>query len=57
MKDKGVGISGMLGVGYEEPCPFCKGKNKWIHNKGSDLVTHLQKKHPQEFMIALFGEE
>ena len=49
-------ITGMLAVGNDEPCPYCKGEDKFILEEGKSFLTHLQKEHPVEFSKALFGE-
>ena len=45
----------MVAIGNDEPCPFCKGKNKFINNPDIDFVEHLFKEHPKEAEEALFG--
>ena len=47
---------GMLAIGNNEPCPYCKGEHKFILEEGKSFLTHLQKEHPIEFSEALFGK-
>ena len=53
-----MSITGMLALGNNEPCPYCKGTDKFILEvKGKSFLTHLQKEHPTEFAEALFGNK
>ena len=47
----------MIAIGNDEPCPFCKGENKFVHNPNIDFVEHLFDKHPKEAEEALFGSK
>ena len=53
-----MNITGMLALGNNEPCPYCKGADKFIlEENGKSFLTHLQKEHPKEFAEALFGNK
>ena len=45
----------MIAIGNNEPCPFCKGDNKFINNPDVDLLEHLMIQHPMETNDYLFG--
>ena len=47
----------MIAIGNDEPCPFCKGKDKFINNPDIDFVEHLFKEHPKEAAEALYGDK
>ena len=47
----------MIAIGNGEPCPFCKGKDKFINQPDNDFIKHITDKHPQEMEKALFGGE
>ena len=44
----------MIAVGNGEPCPYCKGKDKFINSPEADLVGHMMEEHIEQFMTALF---
>ena len=47
----------MIGIGNDEPCPFCKGKEKFINNPDVDFLEHIMREHPVEMNDFLFGNE
>ena len=44
----------MIAIENGKPCPFCRGKNKFINKEDNDLLKHLQEKHPNELVTQLF---
>ena len=36
-------------VNVDDPCPFCKGDDKFINSKENDIVTHIVNDHKPEF--------
>ena len=45
----------MIGIGNNEPCPFCKGKDKFISTADNSFVDHIMKEHPEDMATYLFG--
>ena len=46
-------MNGVLAVGYGEKCPYCE----LIMLEDMDVLEHMQTKHKEELVLALFGEE
>ena len=44
----------MIAVGNGEPCPYCKGEDKFISQPDNDLMKHLIANHRKEFLATLF---
>ena len=52
-------ITGLLAVGYGEPCPFCKEekvKKVFINNQNRNLMIHMMDKHKEKFNAMVFAE-
>jgi len=47
----------MIAIGNGEPCPYCKGKDKFINQPDADLLGHMMEKHMKKFMETLYGGE
>ena len=45
--DEAIENSEMIKLGDE--CPFCKGDNKFINTKDSDIVEHIVNEHKPDF--------
>ena len=45
----------MIAIGNDEPCPFCKGKDKFVNNPDVNFIDHLMKEHPEDMATYLFG--
>ena len=45
----------MIGIGNDEPCPFCKGKDKFISKPDNSFLDHIMKEHPGDMATYLFG--
>ena len=45
----------MIGIGINEPCPFCKGKDKFISKAENSFVDHIMKEHPEDMATYVFG--
>ena len=45
----------MIAIGNDEPCPFCKGKDKFINNPDVNFIDHLMEEHPEDMSTYLFG--
>jgi len=45
----------MIAIGNNEPCPFCKGEDKFISTAENNFIDHLMKKHPKDMATYLFG--
>ena len=46
-------MNGILAIGYGEKCPYCE----LIMLEDMDVLEHMQTKHKQKLMNALFKEE
>tara|TARA_R100000781_G_scaffold114850_1_gene87217 strand:+ start:1090 stop:1245 length:156 start_codon:yes stop_codon:yes gene_type:complete len=44
----------MIAIGNDEPCPFCKGKDKFVNDPDVNFIDHLMKEHPAEMTEYLF---
>jgi len=47
----------MIAIGNDEPCPFCKGKDKFISTPDNSFVDHIMKEHPQDMNTYLFSNK
>ena len=47
----------MVAIGNDEPCPFCKGKDKFVAEPNNDFLKHLLEKHSEKAEEYLFGNK
>ena len=45
----------MIAVGNNEPCPFCKGKDKFVSEPNNDFLKHILEMHSEKAEEYLFG--